>query len=94
METSSFFFIKILYALAGRYCQNVTFEELAEMAFPSAGIPESKGSIAVERENQAALVDSLLRLERQGYIFLDSCTDSCTITLKGLIRINSAACWN
>lgn len=82
MDISSQFFIKILHALAGRYSMNVTLEKLAEMAWPNADIPGSKGSIAWERENQAALLDILLQLECKGYIFLDSSADSCTITLN------------
>lgn len=94
METSSYFFIRILNVLAGSYNMQITFEELAKMTYPSANISKSDDDIYAERENQAELLDALLLLDYEGLIFLNSYTDHCTITIKGLIKINSTVYWN
>lgn len=94
METSSYIFIRILNALAGRYNIKITFEELAKMIDLSANISKSDEDIYTERENQAELLDALLLLDYEGLIFLNSYTDECTITIKGLIKINSTVHWN
>jgi hypothetical protein len=94
METSSYFFIRILNALAGRYNMKITFEELAKMIDLSTNISKSDDDIYADRENQAQLLDALLLLDYEGLIFLNSYTDDSTITIKGLIKINSTVYWN
>lgn len=42
--------------------------------------------IATERENQAKLLDALILLDNEGYIFLNSYTDESLITIKVPIK--------
>ena len=72
MEISSYFFIRILNVLAGRYNSKITFEELAKMTYPSANISKSDDDINAKRQNQAELLDALLLLDYEGLIFLNS----------------------
>ena len=80
--------------LAGRYNMKITFEELAKMIDLSTNMSKSDDDVYAERENQAELLDALLLLDYEGLIFLNSYTDDCTITIKGLIKINSTVYWN
>lgn len=50
--------------------------------------------IANEREIKAKLLDALILMDSEGYIFLNSDTDESLITIKGLIKINNKIFWN
>lgn len=94
MEASSVLYIKILQILARRYTMNFTLLELVKVAFPTANMSKFTVDFAAQRENQAKMVDTLIMLEHEGYIFLNSYTDESSITIKGLIKINSKVFWN
>lgn len=94
MECSSVFFIKILRILAGKYCKGSTLEELTALVAPASNVSKFTDDIAAERENQAKLLDVLLLMNSEGYIFLNSDTDQSLITIKGLIEINNKIFWN
>ena len=89
METSPLFHIKVLQILAGRFGISCNLEELASLLTPvinaSAAISDN---MYTEKEKQAKVLDALIVLNDEGYVFLDSITDKTTITIKGLIKVN------
>lgn len=90
METLSTLSEKILQLLSTRYNSSFTLEELRNLINPISRISKtSVYYIFAERKDQALLMDALILLNDQGYIFLDSVTDESCITLKGLIKIDS-----
>lgn len=94
MEPSAIFFTKILHTLADKYSMSLTIEELAKLVTSVSNVSKFTDNIASERENQAKLMDFLLLLNYEGYIFLNSDTDESIITIKGLIKINNTILWN
>ncbi|WDF58200.1 hypothetical protein PQ462_15900 [Flavobacterium sp. KACC 22758] len=94
MEPSSVFFLKILLILAGKYSMGCTFEELTKLVTSVPNVSKFDDDIAAERENQAKLLDALVFMNSEGYIFLNSDTDQSLITIKGLIIINNKILWN
>lgn len=89
METSSIL-SKILQLLASRYVTSCSLEELAELVHNSAtSCKEPKNQAEPEKEIQATVLQSLLQLNDQGLIFLDSGTDRSVITIKGLLKANN-----
>lgn len=90
MEKSSVYFDSILSRLAGSYPRSLTLEELTPLVIPVYNVQKTfSENIAVQRENQAKILDALILLEDQGYIVLDPDTDESSITLKGLLKINN-----
>lgn len=90
METSPIFHIKVLQILAGRYGISCNLEELASLLTPVINATTAiSDNICTEKQKQARVLDALLILNDEGYIFLDSSTDKSTITIKGLIKVNS-----
>ena len=90
METLPTFLIKILQMLADRYGMSCTLEELTSLLTPVFNTYTLlKDSIADERKKQARLLDALLLLNKEGYIFLSSSSDESTISIKGLILVNN-----
>ena len=94
METSSIIFIKILQILAGRYNMSFSLEEITQLITSVSNVPEFSQDITAQRENQSKLLDVLIAMDYEGYIFLNSSTDESVITLKGLIKINNKVFWN
>lgn len=94
METSSIIFIKILQILAGRYNMSFSLEEITQLITSVSNVPEFSQDINAQRENQSKLLDVLIAMDYEGYIFLNSNTDESVITLKGLIKINNKVFWN
>ncbi|MDY0989442.1 hypothetical protein BSF41_44820 [Flavobacterium sp. ACN2] len=94
MELSSVFFLKILRILARKYSIGFTFEELTKLVTTVSNVSKFTNNIASERENQAKLLDVLVLMNSEGYIFLNSDTDQSLITIKGLIAINNKILWN
>lgn len=45
--------------------------------------------MSLDNEKQVAVLDALIVLNDQGYLFLNSNTDKSSITIKGLILLNS-----
>ncbi|GAA4134816.1 hypothetical protein [Flavobacterium chungbukense] len=89
METSSIL-SKILQLLASRYGTSCSLEELAELVHNSAGsLKQSENLAEPEKEIQAQVLESLLQLNDQGLIFLDSDTDWSVITIKGLLKAHN-----
>ncbi|TDO73567.1 hypothetical protein EV143_105161 [Flavobacterium chryseum] len=93
MESHLSFFTKILQILADKYSTSYTLEELTKVVTSVSNVSKFTDNIA-ERENQAKLLDTLILLEYEGYIFLNSDTDESLITIKGLIKINNKILWN
>lgn len=71
-----------------------TFEELTKLVTSVPNVSKFDDNIAFERENQAKLLDALVFMNSEGYIFLNSDTDQSLITIKGLIIINNKILWN
>lgn len=95
MEAAPIFLIKILQILADRYGMTCTLEELTSLltAVFDLTIP-LKESISNDKENQAKVLDALILLNRDGYLFLNSISDESTISIKGLILVNSKVLQN
>lgn len=90
METSPILFIKILQLLADRYGLSCTLEELTSLLTPVFNASnQSEDSTSLEKEKQATVLDALIRLDHQGYIFLNTLTDKSSISIKGLIELNN-----
>ncbi|MFH7000927.1 hypothetical protein [Flavobacterium bizetiae] len=90
MEKSFVYFDRILNKLAQSYPKDFTLEELATLLIPTYTILKTfTQNIAAQRENQAKLLDALILLDDQGYIVLNPLTEKSSITIKGLIKINS-----
>ncbi|KUJ62734.1 hypothetical protein AR687_04865 [Flavobacteriaceae bacterium CRH] len=94
MEPSSIFFTKILHVLADKYNMSYSVEELAKLVTSVSNVSKFNDTMAAERENQAKLMDFLMLLNYEGYIFLNSDTDESIITIKGLMKINNTILWN
>lgn len=94
MESSSVFFIKILQILADKYSAGYTLEELTKLVASVYHNSKFTDNIDAERENQAKLLDALILMHSEGYVFLNSDTDQSLITIKGLIQINNKILWN
>ncbi|MBS7233709.1 hypothetical protein KHA90_22085 [Flavobacterium psychroterrae] len=90
METLPFFYIKILQILADKYGMSCTLEELTSLLTPvfNATTP-FKDIISIEKENQARVLDALLLLNSEGYVFLNSSSDNSSISIKGLIAVHN-----
>jgi len=90
LEKSSVYFDTILRKLARSYPGTCPLEELATLLIPPYNVLRTfSENIAVQRENQAKILEALIALEDQGYIVLDPDTDESSITLKGLLKINN-----
>lgn len=95
METSLFYVERILGKLAESYPGSCTLEELSALVMPPYNTLKTFAeNISLQRENQAKILDALMLLEDQRYIVLNWATDESSITLKGLIRINTMAFCN
>ena len=95
MEAAPIFLIQILQILADRYGMTCTLEELTSLltAVFDSTIP-LKESISNDKENQAKVLDALILLNKDGYLFLNSISDESTISIKGLILVNSKVLQN
>ncbi|MBF4491166.1 hypothetical protein IRZ83_01325 [Flavobacterium sp. JLP] len=95
METFPTFLIKILQMLADRYGMSCTLEELTSLLTPVFNMyTPVKDSISNEKKKQARVLDALMLLNNEGYIFLNSNSDESTISIKGLILVNNRAICN
>ena len=90
METLPIFLIKVLKILADRYGMSCTLEELTSLLTPVfTPTVQLKESILNDREKQAKVLDALMLLSNQGCLFLNSSSDESTISIKGLILVDS-----
>lgn len=89
METPSIFCIKILQILANNYNMKFTLEELTRHITSGSNVQKFTKNIDVERKNQAKLLDALILMNCEGFIFLNLNTDESLITIKGLIKVNN-----
>ena len=95
MEKSSQFSTSILQILAARYYQSYTLDEIAMLINPVFNTSTIfKDQKYIERENQARIINELLLLNDEGYIFLNSKNDQSCITIKGLIKIKNIILFN
>jgi len=82
MEALPLFHIKILQILAGRNTMSCTLENLTHLLTTlidaTTVIPDN---MSIENEKQSRVLDALLILNDQGYIFLNSNTDRSVITI-------------
>ncbi|BDU26148.1 MULTISPECIES: hypothetical protein [unclassified Flavobacterium] len=95
METLPIFLVKILQTLADRYGMSCTLEELTSLLTPVFNTYTLlQDSIADEKKKQARVLDALILLNKEGYIFLSSSSDESTISIKGLILVNNKVICN
>ncbi|TDX10508.1 hypothetical protein [Flavobacterium sp. S87F.05.LMB.W.Kidney.N] len=95
METLPIFLVKILQMLADRYGMSCTLEELTSLLTPVFNTYTLlQDSIADEKKKQARVLDALILLNKEGYIFLSSSSDESTISIKGLILVNNKVICN
>lgn len=81
---------KVLHELASCHGMSYSFEELTKLVFPVSNVLKKiTDNVSVDRENQTKLLHTLILLEYEGYIFLNTDTDESSITIKGLIKINN-----
>jgi len=67
-----------------------TLEELTSLLFPVFNASATlTNHISNEIENQAKVLEALMVLNENGYIFLNAITDKSVITIKGLIKVNN-----
>lgn len=72
-----------------------TLEELTSLLTPVFNTYTLlQNSIADERKKQARVLDALILLNKEGYIFLSSSSDESTISIKGLILVNNKVICN
>lgn len=89
METSSIT-PKILQILSARYGMSCSLEDLIQLISPAANSSVSPGEIPVsEKEKQSVVLETLILLNDQGFIFLDSDTERSVITIKGLLKMHN-----
>lgn len=90
MGTLPLFHIKVLQILAARYGLSFTLKELTSLLNPVInGKKIYTYNMSSDNEKQAAVLDALIVLNDQGHLFLNSNTDKSSITIKGLILLNS-----
>lgn len=90
MGTLPLFHIKVLQILAARYGLSLTLKELTSLLTPVInGKKIYTYNMSSDNEKQAAVLDALIVLNDQGHLFLNSNTDKSSITIKGLILLNS-----
>ncbi|MDQ1165530.1 hypothetical protein [Flavobacterium sp. SORGH_AS_0622] len=95
METLPIFLVKILQTLADRYGMSCTLEELTSLLTPVFNTYTLlQDSIADEKKKQARVLDALILLNKEGYIFVSSSSDESTISIKGLILVNNKVICN
>ncbi len=95
METLPIFLVKILQMLADRYGMSCTLEELTSLLTPVFNTYTLlQDSIADEKKKQARVLDALILLNKEGYLFLNSDSDESTISIKGLILVNNKVICN
>ena len=72
--------IKIFRSLAQNYNKSFTLEELTKMVNLNSNFMDSNNEpVALERENQAKVLEALLFLADHGLIFLNPLTDQSSI---------------
>ena len=90
METIPLLHRKVLQILAGRYGSSCTIEELVNLLSPVLNDSTTlTNKVFIEKENQSRLLEALILLNDDGYIFLNPYTDKSSITIKGLMKINN-----
>lgn len=83
-------FGKVLRILAQNFNKSFTLEELTSIVFPAySNYDRILDTISIDREFQSKVLDTLILLERQGLINLNSLTDESCIKIKGLIKVNA-----
>ena len=81
--------------LADRYGMSCTLEELTSLLTPVFNTYTLlQDSIADEKKKQARVLDALILLNKEGYLFLSSSSDESTISIKGLILVNNKVICN
>lgn len=71
---------KIFRSLAQNYNKSFTLEELTKMVNLNSNFMDSNNEpVALERENQAKVLEALLFLADHGLIFLNPLTDQSSI---------------
>ncbi|QDW22414.1 hypothetical protein [Flavobacterium sp. KBS0721] len=95
MENLSIFHIKILQTLAERYGMSFSIEELTSLLSPIFNtLTTLTSNMSSGTENQARVLEALIFLNEQGYVFLNLDTDKSLITIKGLVILNDKVLCN
>lgn len=92
METSPVI-LKVLQTLADRYGKSCSLEELTSLVHLKVHSSITDRLYAAKKR-QSFLLDALLYLDDQGFVFLNSDTDRSVITIKGLMKVNNKLLWN
>lgn len=76
----------ILKVLAENYSRWYTLEELSNFMLPPCfKLLTIQERLLIEVENEAKVLDSLIDLDKKGFVILNSITDESKIKIKGLI---------
>jgi hypothetical protein len=93
METS-LIISKVLQILSAKYGMSCSLEELTQLTIPFVNSIPFTDHMVSGKERQALILETLLLLNDQGLIFLNSDTDESVITIKGLLKINDKVLYN
>ena len=95
MESLPQFYIKVLEILSVRYGLACTLEEMTSLLTPAMNAKKTfTGNMFPDQQKQATVLDALLVLNEKGLLILNPNTDKSSITIKGLIAVNSKVLWN
>lgn len=71
-----------------------SLEEITQLVTSVSNVSKFTEDMNIQRENQSKLLNVLISMDYEGYIFLNPYTDESAITIKGLIKINNKIFWN
>ena len=81
--------------LADRYGMSCTLEELTSLlTIVFNAYTPIEDSLSHEKKKQAKVLEALIMLDNEGYIFLNSDSDESTISIKGLILVDNKVIYN
>ncbi|MFH6936314.1 hypothetical protein [Flavobacterium sp. FlaQc-30] len=88
MDESIDFYNKVLKIFTRDYTRSYTLEELTKSIIKFSDTHSSfRHDIDKEREMQAKVLDVLICLDSEGFVFLNSNNDESIITTKGLLKV-------
>jgi len=95
MERIPQFYIKVLQILAARYGAPCTLEEITSLLIPVMNAKKAfTGNMSSDQKKQATVLEALLVLNDKGLLILNPDTDTSSITIMGLIAVNSKVLCN
>ena len=94
METAALLSNKILHKLADSYWRFSTLAELTDNVSSYLNtLQPFLGNISF-KINEAKILEALIQLDNDGYIYLNPNNDESSITIKGLIKIDNKILYN